>query len=91
MRFPLVLPNVPANSKMYSELKNFIQSRHSDKVPAHRRIDSRKAQVRSFNRGGNVSLTLIVQNGEYEYCARKLINLVHERSESPRKPASVAV
>ena len=78
MRFPLVLPNVPANSKMYSELKNFIQSRHSDKVPAHRRIDSRKAQVRSFNRGGNVSLTLIVQNGEYEYCARKLINLVHE-------------
>ena len=78
MRFPVVLPNVPASSSMYSELKAFINSRHSDKVPAHRRIDSRKAQVRSYNRGGNVSLTLTVVDGEFEYCARKLINLVHE-------------
>lgn len=78
MRFPLVLPNLPAGSKMYSELRGFIKSRHSDKVPEHRRIDSRKAQVRSYNRGGNVSLTLTVVDGECEYCARKLINLVHE-------------
>lgn len=78
MRFPVVLPNVPASSEMYSELKAFITSRHSDKVPAHRRIDSRKAQVRPYNRGGNVSLTLTVVDGEFEYCARTLINLVHE-------------
>jgi hypothetical protein len=78
MRFPVVLPNVPAGSRMYSELKAFIKSRHSDKVPEHRRIDTRKAQVRPYNRGGNVSLTLTVVGGEYEYCARRLINLVHE-------------
>ena len=78
MRFPLVLPNVPAGSAMYSELKNFIKSRQTDSVPEHRRIDSRKAQVRSYNRGGNVSLTLTVVDGDFDYCARKLINLVHE-------------
>lgn len=78
MRFPVVLPNVPADSEMYSELKGFIKSRHSDKVPEHRRIDSRKAQVRSYNRGGNVSLTLTVVDDEFEYCAGKLVNLVHE-------------
>jgi hypothetical protein len=78
MRFPVVLPNIPAGSEMSSELKAFIKSRHSDKVPAHRRIDSRKAQVRSYNRAGNVSLTMTVVDGEFEYCARKLINLVHE-------------
>lgn len=78
MRFPLVLPNVSANSKMYLELKGFVRSRHSDELPDHRRIDSRKAQARPYNRGGNVSLTLTVNNGDYEYGARKLIHLVHE-------------
>jgi len=78
MRFPVVLPNLPADSAMYSELKRFIKSRQSDAVPAHRRIDTRKAQVSSYNRNGNVSLALTVVDGDIEYCARKLINLVHE-------------
>jgi len=78
MRFPVVLPNLPASSEMYSELKKFIKSRQTDKVPEHRRIDNRKARVRSNNRGGDVSIALTVVDGEYEYCTRKLINLVHE-------------
>jgi hypothetical protein len=78
MRFPAVLPNLPAGSAMYSELKKFIKSRQSDAVPQHRRIDAQKAQVSSYNRGGNVSLALTVVDGDIEYCTRKLINLVHE-------------
>lgn len=78
MRFPLVLPGVPADSKMYLDLKEFIKARHSDEFPDHRRIDGRKAQVGSCVRSGNVSLTLTVRNGDYRYGARKLINLVHE-------------
>ncbi|HSE37208.1 MAG TPA: hypothetical protein VLG74_07895 [Blastocatellia bacterium] len=76
MRFPLVLPHVPA--KMYLELKRFIASRQSEEVPDHRRIDPGKARVGSYVRSGNVSLTLTVRNGDYSYGARKLINLVHE-------------
>ena len=78
MRFPLVLPGVPADSAMYRELKRFIKSRQSDELPEHRRIDSRKVQLQSFNRGGNVSLSLRVLDGDCEYGARKLIHLVHE-------------
>lgn len=78
MRFPLVLPGVPADSAMYRELKQFIRSRQSDERPEHRRIDSRKAQIQAFNRGGNVSLSLRVLDGDYEYGARKLIHLTHE-------------
>ena len=78
MRFPLVLPDVPARSRMYLDLKAFIESRQSGALPDHRRIDSRKAQVGSYVRSGNVSLTLTVRNGDYQYGARKLINLVHE-------------
>ena len=78
LRFPLVLPGVQAASPMYREFKLFIQSRQSDEVPPHRRIDTRKARVRSLNRGGNVSLTLTTEDDDYEYAARKLVHLVHE-------------
>ena len=78
MRFPLVLPGVPADSKMYSDLKEFIKSRQSGVLPDHRRIDAKKAQVGSYIRSGNVSLTLTVRNGDYQYGAQKLINLVNE-------------
>ena len=37
-----------------------------------------KARVRSSNRGGDVSLTLTVEDRDYEYGARKFIHLVHE-------------
>lgn len=78
MRFPLVLPDVPAASKMYLDLKEFIKSRHSAELPVHRRIDSSKAQIACHVRSGNVSINLTVSNGDYVYGARKLINLVHE-------------
>lgn len=78
MRFSLVLPNVPAGSEMYRELKGFIKARHAAKLPDHRRIDCRKAQVVAYNRRGNVALSLRVINGDDEYGARKLIHLVHE-------------
>jgi hypothetical protein len=78
MRFPTVLPNVPADSTMYGELKEFIKSRHSTDLPEHRRIDGNRAQVRSYNRAGNISLVLRVMNGDYEYGVRRLVHLVHE-------------
>ena len=78
MSFPALLPNVPADSTIYRELKEFIKSRHSVDVPEHRRIDSDRAQVRASNRAGNVSLALRVNDGDFEYATRKLIHLVHE-------------
>jgi hypothetical protein len=78
LRFPLVLPQVDPKSTMYRKFKEFLKSRQSEEMPEHRRIDTRKARVRSLNRSGSVSLTLEVQDGDYEYGARRLIHLVHE-------------
>lgn len=78
MRFPAVLPDVRAGSKMYADLKAFIKARQSGELPAHRRIDAKKARLASSVRGGAVSLALTVQNGDYQYGAQRLINLVHE-------------
>ena len=78
LRFPLVLPHVDAKSTMYQKLKEFLKSRQSEEMPQHRRIDTRKARVQSVNRGGNVAVILTIQDGDYEYGARKLVHLVHE-------------
>lgn len=78
LRFPVVLPNVPADSSMYKELKDYIKGRQSDELPDHRRVDKAKAELRTVNRGGNVSLSLKIKDGDCEYGARKIVNLVHE-------------
>lgn len=76
--FSVLLPEVSAKSAMYRQLKEFVSLRHSENVPEHRRINRQKARVRCNNRGGNVSLALIVEDGDYDYGTRKLIHLVHE-------------
>ncbi|MBI3678805.1 MAG: hypothetical protein HY235_00115 [Acidobacteria bacterium] len=78
LRIPVVLPEVPSNSAMYRELEQFLESRESPTLPEHRRIHTAKARIRAANRGGNVSVTLTVQDGDFEYGARKLINTIHE-------------
>jgi hypothetical protein len=78
LRFPVVLPEIPARSSMYREFKEFIESRHSADLPEHRRINPKKATVKPSIRAGNAGLTLTVRNGDYAYATRKLINLVHE-------------
>jgi hypothetical protein len=78
MRFPVVLPEVPAHSSMDREYKEFVKSRSDASLPEHRRIDPKKAVVQPSNRGGNVGLTVAVKAGGYEYATRKLIHLVHE-------------
>lgn len=78
MRFPVVLPEVPASSSMYREYKEFVESRFDKSLPEHRRIDPKKAVIKLSNRDGNVALTLTLKGGDYDYATRKLIHLVHE-------------
>ncbi len=78
LRFPVVLPEVPARSSMYRDYQGFVESRHSGDLPEHRRINPAKARARCSYRDGNVSVTLTVLDGDFEYGARKIVALVHE-------------
>jgi hypothetical protein len=78
IRCPLVLPQLPARSAMYRELRAFLKAYQSADRPDHRRIDNRKAQVTCANRGGDVSLTMTIGDGDYEYGIRKFIHLIQE-------------
>ncbi len=78
LRFRTVLPALPATSPMYRDLKRFLKARCDSALPAHRRIDQARANVKLYNRAGNVALTLKMLDGDSEYGVRKLIHLVHE-------------
>lgn len=78
LRFKQLLPGIPARSPLHAELKNFIRQRHDAKLPAHRRIDSRRAKVSCYNRGGALSISLKVKNNQYAYGVNRIVNLVHE-------------
>jgi hypothetical protein len=78
LRFPAVLPGVPARSAMYRALRAFLKLRQTDAMPEHRRVDSAKARVTSTNARGAVSLKLTVKDGDFDYAARKTIHVVHE-------------
>lgn len=78
LRLPELLIDVPADITMYEDLKEFIRSRQSDDLPDHRRLDPRKIQIRTYNRGGNILLVLKIKDGDCEYAVRKLIHLINE-------------
>ncbi len=78
LRFRRLLPDLPADSELYRELKGFIAERHLPDLPEHRRIDRRRAEVFCSNRGGNVSISLRVKNNQYAYGVNRIVNLVHE-------------
>jgi hypothetical protein len=73
---PVVLPRVP--EFLYRDLKTFIQSHHSADLPDHRRIDKTKVRLKCARTRGDVSLTLAVKDGDFDYALRRLIHLVHE-------------
>ena len=63
---------------MYRELKRFIESRHSEELPTHRRVDPARASLRRANRRGMVSTGISIRDQDFEYATRKLIHTVHE-------------
>jgi hypothetical protein len=78
LRISCVLPSVPADSAMYRALKDWLTARQDEALPDHRRCDRNKVALRTYNRGGDVALTLHVLDGDVDYAVKKLVNVVNE-------------
>jgi hypothetical protein len=78
LHFPIVLPQIPKDSTMYADFREFLKSRFAKDRPDHRRLDRRKVGLVCALPAGNLSLTMTVIDADYEYATRKLIHLVHE-------------
>ncbi|MDA0349983.1 MAG: hypothetical protein O3C43_16500 [Verrucomicrobia bacterium] len=73
-----LLPHVPNRSHMDQDLRGFVQDRDSNDLPAHRRVDAKRANLSYANRKGTVSLTLTVKKNQYSYGVTKLLNTTNE-------------
>lgn len=78
LRIVCVLPAVPPNSAMHRAFKAWLKARQDDALPDHRRCDKHKLQLKSVNRGGNISLTATLLDGDINYGVRKMVALINE-------------
>lgn len=77
LTFRDLLPGVAPRSAMDRELRAFLKEQTAAGLPAHRRIDPKRAEVKCVNRGGTVSVTLRVKGSHHAYGLRKIVNLAH--------------
>ena len=73
-----MLPAVTSRSNLDSELRGFINGRVDRSLPAHRRVDPKRAELAYTNRKSQVTLTMRVLNNQYSYGVTKLLNTVNE-------------
>ena len=76
--FTNVLPNVLARSAFHNDLKRFIEGRSMAKLPAHRRIDPRRAKAGCSSRRGTLLIQVTAKRGQHGYGLNRAVNLVHE-------------
>ena len=78
LTFTNVLPHVRARSELAAELRRFIEGRSAPALPAHRRIDRRRARPGCSNRRGTLQVHVVAKPGHHAYGVTKSVNLVHE-------------
>jgi hypothetical protein len=76
--FPALLPEVGRGSPLARELSSIVAARMSRVVPAHKRLDRRRATIDASVRAGAFSLVVISRGGSVEYSTRYALNLVNE-------------
>jgi hypothetical protein len=73
-----LFPHVDPRSDMVADLRRLIVERSSSELPAHKRLDRRKAQLTCTVRRGRLAVQLLVRGSSHAYAVRYLLNLVNE-------------
>ena len=76
--FRNLLLSVTARSPLHRDLQAFVTGRASPRLPLHRRVDRRRARIRSVFSRGAVSVELVATRNHHEYGVNRVVNLVHE-------------
>lgn len=77
LTFRNLLPGAGRDTALSRELKAMVQDHTGRAVPAHRRIDQRRARVTCWVRRGHLSIALTVRGPHHEYAVQKGLNLVN--------------
>ena len=78
LTFPALLPHVSGHPGLAPELKRMVAERSTRAVPAHKRIDARRARLTASIRRGDFSIAIAVRGANHEYAVKHALNLVNE-------------
>ena len=74
LSFPALFPGIPAAR----ELKTIVDARTSRTLPAHKRIDARRARLSCRVRAGDFSLKVEIRGRHADYAVSHVLNLINE-------------
>jgi hypothetical protein len=78
LSFKRLLPRITGRSAMVKDLRALVADRATRRVPAHKRLDARKARASCAVRGGSFALTMTIAGQNESYAVSQLLNLVNE-------------
>jgi hypothetical protein len=78
LSFRDLLPGVTRGSAVIADVEALIDSRRSAAVPAHRRIDRRRADVQCVTERRRLSIVVRIKGRQDAYAVQRGVNLVHE-------------
>lgn len=76
--FPALFPAVGSGSGVAAELRAAVRERSTTGVPAHKRVDRRRAEFACSVSRGALSLTVEVRGSNHEYVVRRALNLIND-------------
>jgi hypothetical protein len=76
--FRHLLPGIPARSSLAADVETFVTGRASPRLPAHRRVERRRARLRCLPSRGAVSVELVATRNHHDYGVNRIVNLAHE-------------
>ena len=78
LTFPALLPQVSRHAGLALEVTRLVAARSTRGVPAHKRIDARRARLSIAVRRGDVSLAIAVRGANHEYAVKHALNVINE-------------
>ncbi|MCJ2069306.1 hypothetical protein MKK75_10925 [Methylobacterium sp. J-030] len=76
---PDLLLDIEARSPLRAAIDAFLEERHAEGLPEHRRIDPSRAKVTPSLRARRLTLALrVADDRDWAYATGKLVNVVHE-------------
>ena len=73
-----LLPFVEKRSFLDDDLRRFVAGRTDKSLPAHRRVDPKRAELAYTNHRQSVSLIMNVHDGQYAYAVTALLKVANQ-------------
>ena len=78
MAFVGAFPNVSPSSAISRDITQFIERMMAESVTIHRRVDRGRTIVSGAHYGEDMAVVASIVDGDFDYAARKLIQVVNE-------------